>query len=103
MSPANRYWQYRQRIERFLLRREAGHRYFGAVKAYPVKGLVTFVPKAAGKPWLPIQQCLLSEILRHVLRIECMLGLRIVEIQKAGAIKFYGPHAIWKEACQRLL
>jgi hypothetical protein len=60
-------------------------------------------PRAAGKPWLPIQQCRLSEIPRHVLRVECMRCFRIVEIQKLDAIKYYGPHAVWKDVGQRLL
>jgi hypothetical protein len=29
-------------------------------------------PRAAGKPWLPIQQRRLSEIPRHLLRVECL-------------------------------
>jgi hypothetical protein len=60
-------------------------------------------PRAAGKPWLPIQQCRLSEISRHVLRIGYQRCSRIVEIQKADALRFYGPHAIWKDVGQRLL
>jgi len=60
-------------------------------------------PRAAGRPPLPIQQCRLSEIPRHLLRVECMRCFRIVEIQKADALRFYGPHAIWKDVGQRLL
>jgi hypothetical protein len=60
-------------------------------------------PRAAGRPPLPIQQCRLSEIPRHVLRVECMRCARIVEIQKADAVRFYGPHAVWKDVGQRLL
>jgi hypothetical protein len=59
--------------------------------------------RAAGKPRLPIQQYSLSEISRHVLRVECQRCARIVEIQKADALRFYGPHAIWKDVGQRLL
>ena len=59
-------------------------------------------PRAAGKPWLPIQQCRLSEIPRHVLRIGCQRCSRIVEIQKADALRFYGQRAIWKDVGQRL-
>ncbi|WP_213773660.1 hypothetical protein [Bradyrhizobium sp. dw_78] len=33
----------------------------------------------------------------------CQRCSRIVEIQKADAIRFYGQHAIWKEVGQRLL
>src|SRR5882672_7740692 len=46
-------------------------------------------PCAAGRPPLPIQQCILC--------------FRIVEIQKADAVRFYGPHAVWKDVGQRLL
>src|SRR3979411_1481555 len=60
-------------------------------------------PRPAGKRWLPIQQLRLSEIPRHVLRVECLRCFRIVEIQKADATRFYGPHAVWKDVRQRLL
>jgi hypothetical protein len=60
-------------------------------------------PRVAGRPPLPIQQCRLSEIPRHVLRVECIRCFRIVEIQKADAIRFHGPHAVWKDVGQRLL
>ena len=60
-------------------------------------------PRAAGRPPLPIQQCRLSEIPRHLLRVECIRCDRIVEIQKADAVRFYGPHAVWKDVGQRLL
>jgi hypothetical protein len=59
--------------------------------------------RAAGKPWLPIQQRRLSEIPRHLLRVECLRRLRIVEIQKADALRLYGPHAVWKDVGTRLL
>lgn len=60
-------------------------------------------PRATGRSPLPILQCRLSEIALHVLRVECVRCLRIVEIQKADAIKFYGSHAVWKDVAQRLL
>src|ERR1700744_5541093 len=60
-------------------------------------------PRAAGRPPLPSQQCRLSENPRHLLRGECMRCARIVEIQKADALRFYGPHAVWKDVGQRLL
>ena len=60
-------------------------------------------PSAAGKPWLPIQQRRLSEIPRHLLRVECLRCSRIVEIQKADAIRLYGPHAVYKDVGQALL
>jgi hypothetical protein len=59
--------------------------------------------RTARRPPLPIQQCRLSEIPRHVLRLECIRCFRIIEIQKADAVRFNGPHAIWKEVGQRLL
>jgi hypothetical protein len=60
-------------------------------------------PRAWGRPHLPIHQCRLSEIPRHVLRVECLRCLRIVEIQKADAIRLHGPHAVWRDVGQRLL
>lgn len=45
----------------------------------------------------------LSELPRHVLRVSCRRCERIVEIQKADAVRLYGQHAIWKEVGQRLL
>ncbi|MEH2469185.1 hypothetical protein V1281_001561 [Nitrobacteraceae bacterium AZCC 2161] len=52
---------------------------------------------------IPIQQRRLSEIPRHVLRVSCRRGDRIVEIQTADAVRLYGPHAIWKDVGMRLL
>lgn len=60
-------------------------------------------PRAAGKPWLPIQQRRLSEVPRHLLRVECRRCPRIVEIQKADALRLYGPHAVWKDVGMCLL
>jgi hypothetical protein len=60
-------------------------------------------PRAAGRPPLPIQQCRLSEIPRHLLRVVCLRCTPTVEIQKADAILLYGPHAVWKDVGQRLL
>lgn len=45
----------------------------------------------------------LHEMPRHVLRVTCRRCERIVEIQKADAIRLYGPDAAWKEVGQRLL
>lgn len=45
----------------------------------------------------------LSQIPRHLLRIGCRRCGRIVEIQKADAIRLYGPEAIWRDVGQRLL
>lgn len=60
-------------------------------------------PRAAGKPWLPIQQMRLSEIPRELLRIDCSRCGRAVEIQRLDAVKLYGPHSTWREVGQRLL
>ena len=60
-------------------------------------------PRAAGKPWLPIQQLRLSEIPRELLRVECLCCFRCVEIQRLDAIRLYGPHAVWKDVGQALL
>jgi hypothetical protein len=60
-------------------------------------------PRAEGKPWLPVSQLRLSEIPRHLLRVECIRCHRIVEIQKADAVRLYGPHAVWKDVGMRLL
>ena len=60
-------------------------------------------PRAAGKPWIPIQQRRLSEIPRHLLRLECLRCFRTVEIQTADAIRLFGPHAVYKDVGQRML
>ena len=60
-------------------------------------------PRTAAKPAPPIQQCRLSEIQRHVLRVECRRCSCIVEIQKLDAVRFYGRQALWKDVGQRLL
>jgi hypothetical protein len=61
-------------------------------------------PRAAGMPWLPIQQRRLSEISRELLRVECLRCFRAVEIQRLDAIRLHGgPHAIWKDVGQVLL
>jgi hypothetical protein len=39
-------------------------------------------PRAAGRPWLPIQQRRLSEIPRELLRVQCGRCSRCVEIQR---------------------
>jgi hypothetical protein len=60
-------------------------------------------PRVAVRPGIPIQHRRLSDIPRNVLRVECMRCSRIVEIQKADAVRLYGPHAVWKDVGQRLL
>jgi hypothetical protein len=39
-------------------------------------------PRAASRPWVPIQQRRLSEIPRELLRVECSRCFRVVEIQR---------------------
>jgi hypothetical protein len=60
-------------------------------------------PRVAGKAGVPIQQRRLSEVPQHVLRVECSRCLRVVEIQKAAAVRLYGAHAVWKDVGQRVL
>ena len=43
------------------------------------------------------------EIPRHVLRVSCRRCARIVEIQKADAVRLAGAQAVWKDVGQRLL
>jgi hypothetical protein len=50
-----------------------------------------------------LRQRQLSEIQRHILRVSCRRCARIVEIQKADAVRLYGGNAIWKDVAQRLL
>lgn len=45
----------------------------------------------------------LCELPQHVLRVSCRRCDRIVEIQKADAVRLYGQQAIWKQVAQRLL
>jgi hypothetical protein len=45
----------------------------------------------------------LAEMQGHVLRVSCSRCERIVEIQKADAVRLYGPDANWKTCAQRLL
>lgn len=45
----------------------------------------------------------LSELPQHLLRVSCRRCERIVEIQRADAVRLYGQQAIWKEVGQRLL
>jgi hypothetical protein len=60
-------------------------------------------PRAAGRPWISIQQRRLSEIPRELLRVACMRCFWAVEIQRLDAVRLYGPHATWREVGQRLL
>jgi hypothetical protein len=54
-------------------------------------------------PTLPIRTQRLAQILHHILRVSCSRCGRTVEIQKADAVRLYGPLAVWKDVGQRLL
>lgn len=45
----------------------------------------------------------LCAIPQHVLRVSCRRCERVVELQKADAIRLYGQQASWREVGQRLL
>lgn len=60
-------------------------------------------PQVAEGTGIPIQQRRLAEIPRHVLRVSCLRCERVVEIQKADAVRFFGQHAIWKDVGHKLL
>lgn len=56
------------------------------------------------KPPDPLVRTLqLSEVPQHVLRVSCARCDRTVEIQKADAIRLYGPKPVLKDVVQRLL
>ena len=42
-------------------------------------------------------------ISQHILRVSCSRCARIVEIQRADAVRLYGQTAVWKDVGQRLL
>ena len=52
---------------------------------------------------VPVRTLRLSEIPQHILRLSCSRCARIVEIQKADAVRLYGQTAVWKDVGQRLL
>ena len=56
-----------------------------------------------GRPGPSIRTQRLEDIQRHLLRTACRRCERIVEIQKADALRLYGPDAVWKDCAQRLL
>jgi hypothetical protein len=63
-------------------------------------------PRADAKPKTAapsIRRQRLSEIPQHILRVSCRRCARIVEIQKADAIRLAGPQAVWKDVGRRLL
>jgi hypothetical protein len=52
---------------------------------------------------LSIRTQRLSDMQQHLLRVACRRCGRTVEIQKADAVRLYGPEAAWKSVGQRLL
>jgi hypothetical protein len=71
--------------------------YWESVLSDPLAGASPVPPRPA------IQAQRLSEILQHILRVSCSRCARIVEIQKADAVRLYGQAAVWKDVGQRLL
>ncbi len=51
----------------------------------------------------PIQTQRLTDSPQHNLRVSCRRCTRIVEIQKADAVRLAGAQAVWKDVGQRLL
>lgn len=45
----------------------------------------------------------LRQISQHLLRVGCRRCARLIEIQKADAVRLYGQDAIWRDVGQRLL
>jgi hypothetical protein len=63
-------------------------------------------PRAGSGPEPPapfLRAVRLSEIPQHILRVSCSRCARIVEIQKADAVRLFGQTAVWKDVGQRLL
>lgn len=60
-------------------------------------------PAEAGLPGPSIRTLRLCQIAPDVLGVSCSRCGRCVEIQKADAVRLYGPQAVWKKAAQRLL
>ncbi|MGC0322559.1 hypothetical protein ABIG06_003188 [Bradyrhizobium sp. USDA 326] len=54
-------------------------------------------------PSAPRRPQRLSQIPQHVLRVDCRRCGRTLEIQRADAVRLYGPDAVWQDVSQRLL
>lgn len=54
-------------------------------------------PSASGRPLR------LGQIPQHLLRVGCRRCRRTVEIQKADAVRLYGPGSVWRDVGERLL
>jgi hypothetical protein len=57
----------------------------------------------AKPPAYLVQKQRLCDIPRHVLRVACRRCERILEIQKADAVRLYGCETLWEAVGQRLL
>jgi hypothetical protein len=100
----------RDRKHEILARREAARRPGPQHESLPYEldddgwwDAVLSDPRAAGKPWIPIQQRRLDEITREMLRVECTRCMRIIEISRLNAVRLFGPHAVWKDVGLDLL
>ena len=51
----------------------------------------------------PERSLRLDQIPKHLLRVGCRRCGRTVEVQKADAVRLYGPEAVWKDVGRRLL
>ncbi|UWU72954.1 hypothetical protein [Bradyrhizobium sp. NC92] len=60
-------------------------------------------PRAQAEPVVSEEGKRLGQIARHILRVSCRRCARTVEIQKADAVRLYGPDATWRNVGQRLL
>lgn len=54
-------------------------------------------------PSAPRRPQRLIQIPLHVLRVDCRRCGRTLEIQRADAVRLYGPDAVWQDVSQRLL
>src|ERR1700744_3136985 len=59
-------------------------------------------PRARG-PRVPDEDRPLNQVRAGVLRVECLKCFRIIECQKADAIKLAGPTATWRAVSEVLL
>ena len=72
--------------------------YWESVLTDPLAGASRLLP-----PGPSVRALRLCEISQHILRVSCSRCARIVEIQKADAVRLYGQTAVWKDVGQRLL
>ncbi|WP_038949271.1 MULTISPECIES: hypothetical protein [Bradyrhizobium] len=60
-------------------------------------------PRADGRSVPSGATLRLSQIPGHLLRVGCRRCSRLVEIQKADAVRLYSREALWKDVARRLL